>query len=128
MAYIKLKRNDHNQRGFSINLVEFNNESLNEQINKLRIEIGCDYIEVVGLPNDIYAIVDEEGTFIPNSPVYEVYHKDYPELIAQFVGTIIFGKAKMTADGLDIVGLNDEEIDNFLENTSIQLIGYTKPS
>jgi hypothetical protein len=88
-------------------------------INWLYKQIGCKYVDVAYLPDNILAWVDDEGYYASNNVV-----ADYAGAV--LAGTVIFSKSETGYDGettwLDSVEIIDKAID-MAENA--KLVGVT---
>lgn len=88
------------------------------------IDITTFFMEEEGIENDYALVVDDEGLFVSNSPVFRLAHKDKYE--RDLCGTILVGRNKVDDLGIDTIGMTENEIEDFVANTKIGIIGFTK--
>ena len=92
--------------------------------DKLCMLLNCDSLEFVDYNEDIVIIVDENGKFKPNNPVFNVITQDgYP---VELAGKIIFARNIENEYSTDIGSIKYEDIFNLRTQLQIQLIGVTK--
>src|SRR5690625_2440196 len=95
--------------------------SANERLQTFYQHINCSSIEVTDITKDIDVIVDDEGLLVSGNPVLEVVHKKHPDRIHHLAGVLLFGKNKVSDDGVETVGFsNEHEAGEFIRNLKIK--------
>ena len=92
--------------------------------DKLCMLLNCDSLEFVDYSEDIVVIVDENGKFKPNNPVFNVITQDGYSV--ELAGKIIFARNIENEYSTDIGSIKYEDIFNLRTQLQIQLIGVTK--
>ena len=92
--------------------------------DKLCMLLNCDSLEFVDYSEDIVIIVDENGKFKPNNPVFNVITQD--GFSVELAGKIIFARNIENEYSTDIGSIKYEDIFNLRTQLQIQLIGVTK--
>ena len=92
--------------------------------DKLCMLLNCDSLEFVDYSEDIVIIVDENGKFKPNNPVFNVITQDGYSV--ELAGKIIFARNIENEHSTDIGSIKYEDIFNLRTQLQIQLIGVTK--
>lgn len=87
------------------------------------IDITSFYIKE-GIENDYSLVVDDEGLLVSNNPVFKLVYKG--EYERELCGTILVGKNKLDGMNIDTIGMTKKEIEDFIKNIKISVIGFTR--
>lgn len=110
--------------GFDTAIVKCDSEDKLEFYYKM---IKTDVIDVVSITDDIDIVVDDEGLLKSGSPVYEITRNDNLIPPMQLAGVLLFGKNKVSEDGIEITGFDTKkDVVEFVNSISIKVVGKTK--
>lgn len=118
-------------------IIDFNTQTLKIEVevteckadkdnlyNKLCRLLNCDSLEFVDYNQDIVIILDENGKFKPDNPVFNVITEDGVSI--ELAGKIIFARNIENEFNTDVGSIKYEDIFKLRTQLQIQLIGVTK--
>lgn len=99
------------------------NPSINDIYDELSIIIESDSLEFVDFNNEIVMVIDEQGKFKKNNPVFRIKTDD--GITLDLAGKILFARNIENEFSTDIGSIKHEDIFNLRLNLDIKLIGMT---
>ncbi|AVK95640.1 hypothetical protein FCT18_17475 [Lysinibacillus sphaericus] len=86
--------------------------------------IGSDSLEFVDFNNEVVMIIDEDGDFKKNNPIFRVITED--GIILDLAGKILFALNVENEFSTDIGSIKSGDIFYLRNNLDIQLLGVTR--
>ena len=99
------------------------NPAINDIYDELSIVIESDSLEFVDFNNEIVMVIDEQGKFKKNNPVFRIVTDD--SITLDLAGKILFARNIENEFSTDIGSIKHEDIFNLRLNLDIKLIGMT---
>lgn len=115
---------------FDTNLFKMNAEvikidtAINDIYDELSIVIESDSLEFVDFSNEIVMIIDEQGKFKKDNPVFRIVTAD--GITLDLAGKILFARNIENEFSTDIGSIKAEDIFHLRNNLNIQLLGVTR--
>lgn len=115
---------------FDTNLFKMNAEVIkidsviNDIYDELSIIIESDSLEFVDFNNEIVMVIDEQGKFKKDNPVFRIVTDD--GITLDLAGKILFARNFENEFSTDIGGIKAEDIFHLRNNLNIQLLGVTR--
>lgn len=97
---------------------------INDIYDELSKIIGSNSLEFIDFNNDLVMVIDEDGKFKKNNPIFRVITDD--GITLNLAGKILFARNVENEFSTDIGSIKAENIFYLRNNLDIQLLGVTK--
>ncbi|WP_409366796.1 DUF3846 domain-containing protein [Lysinibacillus sp. 38-6] len=98
--------------------------AINDIYEELSSIIGSDSLEFVDFNNEVVMVIDEDGKFKKNNPIFRVITDD--GITLDLTGKILFARNVENEFSTDIGSIKAEDIFYLRNNLNIQLLGVTR--